>query len=107
MLICPRGSNALVNGKSLALQLSVWKANEPVIYQTDVIFGQAYMGKSHHKESGNCIEMAQVHRSFTLESHVTSHHNSPVWSLTDGAEQRPYSGHLYTICADNKLKEPL
>lgn len=74
----------------MALQLSVWKANKAVIYQTDVIFGQAYRGKSHHKESGNCIEMAQVLRSFILKSHVTSHHNSPAGSFTGGAEQRPF-----------------
>lgn len=73
----------------MALQLSVWKANKPVIYQTDVIFGQAYRGKSHHKESGNWKEMAQVLRSFILKSHVRSH-NSPAGSFTDRAEQRPF-----------------
>lgn len=88
----------------MALQLSVWKANKPVIYQTDVIFGQAYRGKSHHKESGNCIEMAQVLKSFILKSHVTSHQNSPAGSFTDGAEKRPFHINVYTNCADNKTQ---
>lgn len=33
---------AFVNGKSMALYISLWKVNKPVIYQTNVIFGQAY-----------------------------------------------------------------
>lgn len=34
--------DAIVIGKSMALYISLWKVNKPVIYQTNVFFGQAY-----------------------------------------------------------------
>lgn len=41
---------AFVNGKSMALYMSLWKVNKAVIYQTNVIFGQAYreVNKGQH-----------------------------------------------------------
>lgn len=70
-----------------------------------LIFGQAYRGKSHREESGNCREMAQVHRSFILKSHFTSHHCSSGVLVQPSVLRetvKDFKVNLYTICTDNK-----